>query len=281
MTDIRVDIDKGYEEARSDLKQVAAFAAALSRASAGRIVSEWRFAIGSFVFGKLCAHTFSVLSLSPPPRGAPGVLWDISSISTLCRSVMDSYFVLYYAAIEPVSEAERSLREAIWTFQAEQKRLALLRLAKSKSAQLPILAAEVERLLQIVTDHPLFASLPPKSQADVRKGEVPILLNNSQLAERRGVSTDYYKSVFRSLSSYVHAHPFCISQLQAFRAGGADELRLIATMLRFCLAFVSLAATDYLTLFPDLPRPSLEVKEIMDTWVFVAQNSSRDAGLQE
>jgi len=266
-----------YSEAHGDLVAVLREATLLSHAASGRETTEWRVECGSYAFAKLCAHSLSVITLSPKP-GNPmsGRLWDFSSICAITRAAVESYLALFYIAIDPISPEERSFREAVWTFQAEHKRLALLRLANSRSAQLPALQQQVVRLQKAVVDHPYYSRVDPSKQGRIRKGELPILATNSELAERAGVSLAYYRAVYRFLSSYVHTYPYCVSQLASFRAGDPEALRMIAIVLRYCLAFSSLGVRDFLRLFADLPAPPTQAQEIIDTWVFVAGQSGKN-----
>lgn len=74
------------------------------------------------------------------------------------------------------------------------------------------------------------------------------------------------------LSSYVHAHPFSLNQLSAFRGGAEESLRLIGVVLRYAAVYLSLAIRDFLVLVPDqkgkLPP---EVDRLVELWCGVAK----------
>ncbi|HCA78876.1 MAG TPA: hypothetical protein DEP53_03995 [Bacteroidetes bacterium] len=266
-----------YSNVREELREVLSLAAKLSIATSGRTVSEWSHEYASYVFTKICCHGTSALSLAPtglvPTQPGATELWDLSSLCAIVRALVDAYYAMYYIAVDNVSHEERSFREALWTFQAENKRLELLRLIKSKSPELGKLQGEVDRRKDVLIQHPLFTSLSPEKQKKARKGDLPLHLTNSELSVRADIQPDYYRAVYRYLSSYVHTYPFSLSQLAQLRAGNPDSLLPISITLRYCLVFLCLAVRDFRILFPDvvnLSRP--QVDQIVEKWVYVAAN---------
>jgi hypothetical protein len=182
---------------------------------------------------------------------------------------------MYYISIDQVSSEERSFREALWMFQGEHKRLELLQLIKSKSPELPKLQAEVDRLKTVVVQHSFFARLSQENQKKARKGDLPLHLSNSELSTRAGIQPNYYKAVYRFLSSYVHTYPFSASQLARLRAGDSESLRLISTALKHCLSFLCVAVRDFRTLCPDVADiVEQDVDEIIKVWEYIVANAA-------
>lgn len=146
----------------------------------------------------------------------------------------------------------------------------LLQLLQPDPSELRALEAEVEHLRGRVLEHPVYGQLASDKKKEIRKGELPLHLPNSNLAMRAGINQNYYRAAFRYLSSYTHTYPFSVSQLIHLRAGDSEALRLFATVLQYCLAFLSVAIRDFRSLFPDLGvsgNPGTE--ELIDDWIAV------------
>ena len=268
-----------FTKVRDDLGKVVYSAAKLSVVTSGRTVSEWSHEYASYIFAKMCAHALSALALAPtgliPAQPRATEIWDLPSLCAIVRALIDAYYAMYYIAVDQVSSVERSFREALWTFQGEQKRLDLLRLIKSKSPELPKLQGEVDRLRTVVIQHSFFADLSPENRKKARKGDLPLHISNSELSIRAGIQPDYYKAAYRFLSSYVHTYPFSVSQLAQLRAGSSESLHLISTTLQYCLAFLCVAVRDFCTLFPDVAGlVGQDVDEIIEVWVYVIANAA-------
>ena len=266
-----------FTQARDELQKVAMAAAKLSCVTTGRTVSEWGHEYASYIFTKICAHALSILSLAPtglsPIRFDTTEMWDMSSLCSIARSLIDAYYAMYYVAIDPVSSEERSFREALWQFHGEHKRLELLQLIKARSPELQQLEADVERLRTDLMRHAVFARLSSADQRRTRKGELALHLSNSELSIRAGIQPHYYQAAYRFLSSYTHTYPFAVSQLVQFRAGNPESLQLIATALKYGLAFLCAAVRDFRTLFPDVTDiAGQDVDEIIQVWTCILAN---------
>lgn len=272
-------VDK-FTTLRHELEEVALAAVKLSEATSGRSVSEWSHEYASYIFSKICAHALSALSLAPtgltPTKPGSTEIWDLASLCAIVRALIDSYYAMYYIAIDQVSAEERSFRQALWEFQGEHKRLELLQLKKSKSPELLKLRDKVDRMRATVIQDSFFARLSPEIQKKARKGDLPLHLSNSELSTRAGIQPDYYKAVYRFLSSYIHTYPFSVSQLAQFRAGSSESLGLISVTLQYCLAFLCVAVRDFRTLFPDMAGfIGKDVDNTIEVWLYVVANPAR------
>src|SRR3989338_6688338 len=138
-----------YSNVREELREVLSIAAKLSIATSGRTVSEWSHEYASYVFTKICCHGTSALSLAPtglvPTQPGATEIWDLSSLCAIVRALVDAYYAMYYIAVDNVGRGERQFRKALWTFQAENKRLELLSLIKSNSPEVEKLREKVDQ----------------------------------------------------------------------------------------------------------------------------------------
>ncbi|HEY3439207.1 MAG TPA: hypothetical protein VGK29_00570 [Paludibaculum sp.] len=264
-----------YQEVRRDLESVLTLASDLSIAASSRSVVEWHLEYASHIFLKVYCHANSALRLSPTglSQAMPGAteVWDLGSTCAVVRALIDTYFAMYYVAVESISSEERDFREASWCFEGEHDRLWMLQRIGSDSPELAGLEAEVGRLRGLVLNHPVYGRLDKEMQRQIRDGKKPFHLSNSALAERSEISVNYYRAVYRYLSSYTHTYPYSVSQLARIRAGDPEALGLFSTALQYCLAFLAVAVLDFWSLFPDLAVScDPHTQKVLNVWVSIA-----------
>jgi hypothetical protein len=238
----------------------------------GKEVSSWRHEYGSVIFTKLCMHVDSVLRITPGSReyfsiGEGLELWDLSSIAVIARAVIDTYFVHYYIAVDNIGSDEEEFRYLLWEFHKENRRLTKLRLIGSKNPQIENIEKECEELKRELTSTKKYSTLEKSKQRNIKKGNVPILCTNTELAKRAAVSEKYYKATFRLLSSYVHTHPFAIGQMAVNVAGDEETTNVYCTFLGYCSGFLAKGIKDYINTYPfETPEMPEETTYLIELW---------------
>lgn len=274
------DIVHKYREVHAECRQLLDAAFGLSSATQGRAVATRGIEVGSWVFAKIASHAKAVVDLAPQgPLGGPAPaqeIWDISSMAVLVRAEVEAYYTFFYIAVDGVDTEMSEFRWLLWDHHSELRRLEKLRLIGSTSPAVSGLKVVVDDLTAKVKAHPVYLRQKPRVQKKLRKGDLGIFATNSELSERARIDPAYYKTVFMFLSSYVHAHPFSMKQLAAFRAGEEESLHLISTVLHHAEVYLSLALRDFLSLVPDQKRtvaPSVE--QLIELWCGVAGEFSQ------
>jgi len=266
-----------YSEILEELSQLATFANEVSARTQGRPVTNQSNEWASYIFAKICVHVISLQKLVPtglaPVRSGFTEIWDISSICTLVRVIIDAFFSMYYIAAENISEKERIFRTCLWNYHSEKHRLDMLRHIRSTSPKLKNLTDQVKQLKEELERNPIYPTLDSELKRKSRKGNLALHLTNSELSERSKINPGYYKAAYSFLSSYIHTYPFSLSQLQQFRAGNPDSLHLISTALNYCVIFLSITIRDFVRLFPDQEKfMPTEIEEIIKKWEFIIEN---------
>jgi len=260
------EIVRLYREVHADYYQLLNEVLRLSAATHGREVETRALEVGSWLFGKICAHAKAIADLAPQgPLGgvAPECeLWDLSSMAVLVRAEVDTYYTFFYIAEDNIDAEIKEFRWLLWDHHSEMHRLKKLQLIGSSSPSILELEKIVADLTEKVKAHAVYLRQEPHVQKKLRNGEIGIYATNNDLAARAHISPSYHKATFMFLSSYVHAYPFSMSQLAAFRAGEDESLRLISTVLRFAMVYLALALRDFsflmrnqeLTIAPDIEK---------------------------
>jgi hypothetical protein len=274
------EISDKYQAAYKELKALIDTAFRIAINIQYKEVETRDLEAASRVFAKVISHARAVLVLAPKkPAGfdAPAQeLWDLSSMATLCRSLIDSYYVFFYIAVDEVDEPTKEFRWILWDYHSESRRLKKLQLIGSTLPAVGEIVANVRRLKENLTNHPIYTGLEPSIQKRLRKPAEGIFATNSELSARAGIDEDYYKNTFMFLSSYVHSHPFSIEQLTEFRAGEDDSLNLLKIVIEYTSIYLSLTLRDFTKLVPEVSEDiDEETQKTIELWSGVVNDFSK------
>lgn len=273
------EISNKYKDAYVELKNLVDTAFNISMHIQYKEVETRDLEAASRVFAKAISHARAILVLAPKnPAGirAPTIeLWDVSSIAILCRSLIDSYYVLFYIAVDKVDASTKEFRWILWDYHCESRRLKKLKLIGSTATAVTEIEDRVRILKEKLINHQLFKNLEPSTQKKLRKPTDGIFSTNSELSARAGIDENFYKNTFMFLSSYVHSHPFSIEQLTYFRAGEEDSLNLLKIVIQYSSVYVSLVLRDFIKLAPEASENiDEETQNIIDVCCFMAEDFS-------
>jgi hypothetical protein len=265
------ETQKKFIEKVDDLEHIIGVAMAMSLDTTERDVDSWREQYCSYIFTKLILHVQALLSIRPtielPNDRFEIGFWDISSMAALARALIDSYYVFFYLGVDEAEKDELEFRFHLWDYHGEKQRLDMLRKIKSTDPILEQLEGDVQNLKDQLIDTNFYKSLDNKVQSKIRKGEIGIFYTNSQLSKKAGISSNYYKSTYNSLSAHVHAYPYALTQLAVFRANDDDSLAVINTIMDDCIGYVCYAVRDFVKLMPD-QRKNIDqrAKSLIEHW---------------
>jgi Family of unknown function (DUF5677) len=267
-----------YIDSIGDFNHITNLAAKLSIETTGREVDSWRVAEASYIFGKICTHAISLLklqlSLPGDNTGTIVDVWDISSIATITRSIIDSYYVCYYLAIDECSKSELEFRRELWNYHGEYQRFDMLKRIKSKNPKFKEIERDIDsQRLKIVNSSFYQTITGTKFKRNIIDGKVAVLLSNTELSKRAGINPDYYKSNFNYLSAYTHAHPYAFSQLKNFRVDDNESLRLVKYIIDLATGYICYAVRDFIKLVPDQKKSvDSKSKNLIDDWEDIFKN---------
>ncbi len=261
---------ENYLEDLKKFDMLCKAATKLSIDTHGRKVDSWREEYGSRIFGKIVATAIAILKLLPESQLFNLIgnfkIWDISSISVLARSLLETYNIFYYLIIQEIENDELEFRFIVWNLHSQVERLKMLDLIKSKHPEIEMIKNDIQKWKYKLENNSFYQALTNDQKKDFRKGKKGIFLTNTQISEKAGIDPDYYKSTYKSLSSYVHTFPFSISQIAFFKFGDPDSLSLLNTVLQDTTGYLSLSVRDFVKMVPDQKSClSSDIFEIIDT----------------
>lgn len=256
--------------AASTLDQLCDSVIKLSAETQGR-PTDWRGERVSWVFAKFAATCISFLRLIPsstfytPAKNL--LLWDLSSAASLCRNLIEAYYVLVYVGSDSPDQKNREFREALWEFHAAFERHEMLRIALPSSKRLPEAAAPLATCRKRLEQSQAFQNLSPGHQKKLLDGDSFRLPSNIELSRIAGISENYYRAQYKYCSTFAHSSPFSISQMSAFRAGSPEAEQVLQRLIGLATGYAALAIRDFTRMFPDW-EPTLppEVRDCILIW---------------
>jgi len=239
--------------------------------------SEYRFAhdgkqelcwameehFGFLVFSRIWTTSVSIERLLPRSRFFSGpVWWDVPSINSLVRTVVDAYCAFFYLAIDKPSAAEREARTDLWFLYFRNLIIERGRLAgKTEDDNMRGHINSAEWISASLRENEYFSELPPGTQKEYLKGQRPLFLTNQQILARAGINHKGYRLSYRNLSRYVHGYCFlCESPL-----GDEEDTNIMATMaelVTYATLFIAFALRDFASHF-NTPLRDSRVQQII------------------
>jgi hypothetical protein len=272
-----------WEKYRVELRQFDAVldhARAVSAALVGRDAPSTNATYAEQIFVKALSHCLVMRQLAPDPkRQTPNELWDVPSISSIGRCVIDSHDAFTYICAFGCSQAEASFRVNLWEAHDKTRRIRMLKAIGSADARLDVMLMEANEGQAKLQAHPVFATLRSELKQKINAGDPPPYhLSKKEICAAAGVDYEYYTAVTMQLSQYVHAYPFAVRQMFHFRAGEPDSLGLMALPLQFTLPFLGRLTDGMRALFPRLtPEAPSRTAKTMAKWRLLSATGLKTA----
>lgn len=273
-----------YEAVCSEIDLLIDWGAVLSNSLANKDAPGDREYYGERVFSKLLCHAITLRRIIPtgliPKQKGRSELWDISSVCTLARALIESYDAFFYIAEDEIEESEREFRLLLWNLHSEERRLKKLFLIGSKAPQIKEIKNTVADLRQRIVQHDFFSEINGSMQKKIGKHDAPAFyLSHSERNARASVNHDYYNSCIKFLSAYVHTFPFSINQLFKFKAGDPGSLQIMSLPIQYATGFLSKGILGMGHIFKGyVPEAPDEVSDLCLVWSGVIENGIQEIG---
>lgn len=233
--------------------------------------TDWRGQYASLAFAKFCATCISFLRLIPNSTFYAATkniqLWDLSSAASLCRNLIETYYVLVYLSSASAHNDESTFQQALWEYHAAFERHEMARILLPDSRKLPELAANMIECRAKLKESAHFQRLSARHQENLLAGKDFKLPSNIELCRMAGISENYHRGRYKYCSTFAHTAPFSISQLDCFRAGAPDSEQVLSALIGTATGYAALIIRDFIRLCPDQEDklPS-EVRKQISIW---------------
>lgn len=259
------------EAERSYLSEVELFdkvvdAAALISINQHGIDADGRGIRASGIFTRQTLTAISLKTMLPRPSiktHNESILWDIGSIASLARNLLEGYLALHYFGIELISQEEAELRFFLLQLHRNVEWYEIVKASDPNDPSLKEYEDGIPKQKESVRKHPFLSSLTDAQKNRAIRGHE--MYKTKADFERELKICSSLRRDYRYLSNLVHPLPFSIERVDVNKGRGIGSDADVAHCL-FCLmiARVYLAASTvgFVDHFPE--RLALKYKEVID-----------------
>jgi hypothetical protein len=210
---------------------------------------------GTKIFTRQTVVGLSLQRILPRPSSMThheNVLWDVSSIASLSRNLMEGYLSFYYFGIERVSIEEAELRFFIAQLHRNVEWYEIRKLTDPKDPGLKEFEDGISEQKARIRNHPYLSSLTEVQRKRALRG-LEMYKTKADFENELDVCKDLRRN-YRHLSNLVHPLPMSIERIDNDRGRGIGSdpdvgYCLICLMLaRRFLAASTIGIADH---FPD------------------------------
>ena len=217
--------------------------------------TDWRGQQASLLFAKLGITCVSFLRVIPGSRfyaaADKRLFWDLSAAASLCRNLIEAYYVLFYLSTEPANKEEQEFQEALWEFHAVSERHEMILTALPSSQKLPEIEAALVTKRERLERSSIFQGKSAGYQRLLLSGKNFKLPDNIELSRAAGISEFYFRSQYKYCCTFAHSSPFSISQLDSLQAGTPEAERVFRMLVNLTTGYTACAIRDFIRKHPD------------------------------
>jgi Family of unknown function (DUF5677) len=275
-----------YKDALHDLELLCQLARQLShnqsQVDSSNVVDK-RQRLAATIFKKLALHTTSIFRLFPGDDSfsLDDEIWDISSIMSLSRVLIDNYYIFRYLAVDAIEDSDSEFRILVAKRHGIEERIKILKEFSSQQPILNQLRADGAALKKQVEDHPRYQQLEKRQLDRIANGKGAILFNNKDMLAKADVDSVFYSSHYWFYSQHVHTYPFSVEAIEAFQMLDNDALNLFGVTAIICTVFLSFAIQDFLAFFSiSDEKISKEARDVIDKQIAQFKKTPFNEGKQ-
>lgn len=240
-------------------------ATAVGQAVAGRLASP---AIGysTHVYTRICAHAQSMICAVPKSRWVKRdfEIWDVSSVASHARSILEGYLLFRYLADAPNDEDIQRTYVNVMHLYDCKKRMKILPfvLPEEEIIGFQKQAVEIEGRLN---SSPFFQKLDQRLKKDLLAGRWMMITSQSELVSQLGFDKEEFDFFWNYLSQYTHILSFTFYRIESEGRGSGlkndFDRETLCLVLQFCTSLLKQSVDRLIELFPD----SAEARQGVDS----------------
>ena len=273
-----------YKENLHDFEKLANSAFKLSVITHGISTKFRRVFLGNYIYSEIVMTAISLLKLLPESQSSKNdnmIFWDLSSVSTLARNLVERYYEMFYNSSEVITDEEEEFRFLLWSLHASKKQKKIFNCFNSDdnsnevsltiNKELDKSYQEIEKYKASIHNNLFFMSFNESDRKKLLKGEKHSYLSQDEINNRLGIDKDTFRAIYVFLSNCTHCLPYSvIESIEARNSGKSHERnsKLITLILQYTSSYLALAIYDYLKLFPELNQTlDRQSKELINKYL--------------
>jgi hypothetical protein len=242
----------------------------VSKRYAGTTTDLWQKLEGADIFSRIGLSYIAMLRFIPRSRyygpSADLRVYDLPSAAALARTVIESYAVFFYLCVEPVCEEEAVFRKLLWLYHEEIERLEMLKFSNPQSSNIGKIQAKLIECKNRLEGCSWFLSLDEDLKRKAIDGKRARFEGNAATLGKAGISANYYQSIYKYLSNFVHTTAFSISQMVATRIENPEAFHAFDHVARLASGFMLFAVRDFKRLNGELQINNELISRALQLW---------------
>lgn len=247
-----------YNEKLIKLENYHDFAIDVTNACGGKKNVPLHLVRANQLFIRMTVSILSLIRLLPNNRHFPAEMefWDLFSIHSLSRNIVESYIIFWYIAVDIIPDDERELRMFLLSYHNNNEKYKLYKDFSTIDAEmlegfennLPLDKAKLK--MDVVFNK----YVEPLRRKNILNGKEAKYLSNQEIMDKIPFKTEEFKPLYRFFSNHIHSMPFAIQSTTDERGTGkrnSTEVQYIETALDFVTKYMLAATVDTIHLFPD------------------------------
>ncbi len=206
--------------------------------------------IASALFDKLLVTAKSYLKLLPfsSLHGSEEDDWDLSSIATLTRNIIENYNIFFYLIVDKVPKDEEYFRILLCELHSDVERLKMYNSLKVEKEIVKKQREKINKIKDDIYKNTFYKSLDWDDRNELIKGKRPLYLSGTQINKKidLDISNEEIEFVYRFTSNYIHSSPFSIHDIEE---NEETDIIYITELLEVVNKYLKQAILDYKKLF--------------------------------
>ena len=206
---------KEYKKIIRDFELLTEIAYDLSQQFEDIITKDRRKQTATYILAKVVPNCISILKLLPESNFSTSEddYLDFSSISSLCRNLIEASNIHWYLSIENISPSEKDFRFKLYDYHDTSELLIIVKHLEFKPSDIQYLKKQLDYYKAILQSDPFFKTLNSKLQKLILSGKKNSTLNQFEIAKARSLNYKSFTGIYKLLSNQIHTTPTSIKWL--------------------------------------------------------------------
>lgn len=159
--------------------------------------------------------------------------WDIPSIASLTRNIMENFNVYYYLSVEKTEDDERILRLTICELHSEVERLKMYFELEVDQQTIDNQKKKTDTLRAEIIKNTFFQQMDELKKIDILKGNKAYYLSHKEITRRvkLGIEDKEIDFIYRYTSNFIHTSPFSMERFGSKEQNSNEEAKETAEQL--------------------------------------------------
>ncbi len=257
----------------SDFELLTEIGCDLSQHFGGIFIDDQIKTKSTHLLAKAIDNSFSILKLIPESKYSKeeGHHFDISSIFSLCRNLIELSNIFWYLIDDEIEYDEFEFRTDILKYHDYiSTDLIFNRLFYDKE-NVEYLDGKIFEFKEKIENNSLFEKLDRQTKKFILKGKKSTLLTQFEIIEKRGLDLEEFRAYYKFMSVHTHSSPASVTQLvytQEMESDGEFNNLMLSFLIMYSGSFLSKIIKSTAELW-EMKFAKIESEKIINEYVSI------------